>query len=89
MSDRAILVHANRIHELSERLDSAASADGIQPEQLAEAIIVREARWLLEDFAESGHVLNDALIGDEGPQAKRDAQAQVRALRVFVKRFGA
>ena len=83
-----MFAHAVKIHELSERMDSASNADGIQPEDLKDAIMLREARWLLEDYAESGHQLNDALIGDEGADAKRRAQGEVRALRAFVTRWG-
>ena len=88
MAARTIVTHAAKIHELSERMESASNADGIQPEDLTDASILREARWLLEDYCESGHQLNDALIGDEGAETKRLAQAEVRALRAFIKRFG-
>ena len=88
MAARTIVTHAAKIHELSERMDAAANADGIQAEDLTDASILREARWLLEDYCESGHQLNDALIGDEGVETKRLAQAEVRALRAFIKRFG-
>ena len=81
------LKSAMQIDELANSLRTIAGDDKKNVEDYTQAEVVAEAKWVLSCFLEGGHLLNEALQGEDTPQEQRWARNQVSRLRRFIKRY--
>ena len=75
------------ICELSGSLERISSDDNREIESYTQQEILDEAKWVLSEFFEGGHSSNDALNGESGIEAKKEAQKEVRYLKAFIKKY--
>ena len=87
---RQILLDADRVSELMFSLEVLASEDDRFIEDLTDAEIVEEAKFLLDKY-EPGHGWRHAadLLGENGAEASRAAKRTVRQLERFIGHYGA
>jgi hypothetical protein len=84
----SIHAEAMKIEELAYNLGNISHDDKKQITDYTVAEIVAEAKYVLGLFVDpnEGHINNEALRGDEGPDQRRWAQKQVRQLKAFIKK---
>lgn len=80
-----LLVKVKKIDELVMSLETIASDDGVDWEGYSDKKVIDEAKWVLSNFREEGHALNDALHSDDDDE-KKDARKQLRQLKALVKK---
>jgi len=85
---KAIIKSALAIDELANNLKQIAQDDKKEVTQYTVAEIVHEAKYILSCFHEDGHMNNEDLIGDNGPEQQMWARSEVRKLKAFIKKFG-
>ena len=85
---KAIIKSALAIDELANNLKQIAQDDKKEVTQYTVAEIVHEAKYILSCFHEDGHMNNEDLIGDNGPEQQKWARSEVRKLKAFIKKFG-
>jgi len=86
---RALVKAALEIDELGYNLDNVSTDQKVSIEDLPDAEIVSEARYVLDTFINpmQGHINGQAYRGEEGPEQRRWAQGQVRKLKSFIKKY--
>jgi hypothetical protein len=85
---KAIIKSALAIDELANNLKQIAQDDKKEVTQYTDAEIVHEAKYILSCFHEDGHMNNEDLMGDNGPEQQKWARSEVRKLKAFIKKFG-
>jgi hypothetical protein len=75
------------IPELTFDLENISMDDKKSISDYTQKEIVHEAEWVLSNFYESGHSLNESLRGDHGPSAKAIAKTQVSQLKAYIKKY--
>jgi hypothetical protein len=75
------------ISELAGSLERVSSDDNRDIETYTQQEILDEAKWVLSEFFEGGHSSNEALNGEWGIEAKKEAQKEVRYLKAFIKKY--
>ena len=81
------LSDALKISELNSSLERISSDDNREIESYTQREVWYEAKWVLSEFFEGGHSSNDALNGESGIEAKKEAQKEVRYLKAFIKKY--
>jgi hypothetical protein len=86
---REIVKSAMAIDELAYSLDNISIDDKVAVDSYPDEQIVKEAKYVLDLFVNpsQGHINNEALMGDEGPQQQVWARKQVRQLKAFIKKY--
>ena len=87
---RRILRDAFRSDELQYQLCEVIAVDDKCPvESLPDAVIIEEAAFVLSKYTDAaqGFFHHAELQGDEGPELKRAARANVKALRAFLAKY--
>jgi hypothetical protein len=86
---REIVKSAMAIDELAYSLDNISIDDKVAVDSYPDEQIVKEAKYVLDLFVNpsQGHINNEALTGDEGPQQQVWARKQVRQLKAFIKKY--
>jgi hypothetical protein len=86
---REIVKSAMAIDELAYSLDNISTDDKVAVNSYPDEQIVKEAKYVLDLFVNpsQGHINNEALMGDEGPQQQVWARKQVRQLKAFIKKY--
>jgi hypothetical protein len=74
------------IEELDCVLDCWSQDDKREKSSYSLDELITLAEQRIEEFCEGGHMLNDALMGESGPEEKRYAQDQLRKARGWLKR---
>ncbi len=89
MASEKLIKRAMSIDELAYTLENISHDDGKSAADYSDAEIVEEARYVLDLFANpsQGHINNEALNGDDGPDQAKWARSQVGKLRRFIKAF--
>lgn len=84
-----MITAALKIDELRYNLDNISNDDNKALEDYTTAEVLYEAGYVLDLFVNpaQGHINNEALRGDEGPEQTIWARGQVRKLKAFLKRF--
>jgi hypothetical protein len=85
----SIYTDATKIDELAYNLGNISHDDKKQVTDYSAEEIVSEARYVLGLFINpnEGHINNEALRGDEGPDQRQWARKQVRQLKAFIKKY--
>jgi hypothetical protein len=85
---RKILIDAFKSSELQYNLEEIISKDDKVPiEQIPDATIISEAKYVLEKFTGGiGFEQESDYRGENGPEQKRWAMKEVKALRAFLKK---
>jgi hypothetical protein len=85
----SIYTDAMKIDELAYNLGNISHDDKKQVTDYSAEEIVSEARYVLGLFINpnEGHINNEALRGDEGPDQRHWARKQVRQLKAFIKKY--
>jgi hypothetical protein len=85
-----VTIHAEamKIDELAYNLGNISHDDKKQITDYTVDEIVNEAKYVLGLFLNpnEGHINNEALRGDEGPEQRQWARKQVRQLKAFIKK---
>jgi hypothetical protein len=82
---RQIVKDAINIPEFSHVLHNVIGVDDNKtPEEYSDRELISEARYILSCFGERGHLLNDLLNGDDGPEEQKYASQNVKMLRAFI-----
>lgn len=84
---RDILTKATDIYELALTLQNISEDDNKDISDFTDKEIVDEAKYVLSTYNESGHANNDELIGEAGPEAKKNAQKEVNKLKQLIKKY--
>lgn len=86
---RPIAKRAYGIDELQYNLDNICTDDKKHVNDYSDAELVAEAKYVLDLFVNpsQGHINNDALRGEEGPDQAKWARSQVGKLRRFIAAF--
>ena len=84
---RTIVKSAMAIDELANNLQQIARDDNKQINDYTDAEIVHEAKYVLSCFHEDGHLNNEDYTGENGPDQRKWAVAEVRKLNAFIKKF--
>jgi len=85
---KSVLQAAMSIDELANNLKQIAQDDKKEVNQYAASEIVHEAKYILSCFYEDGHLNNEDLTGENGPEQQKWARAEVRKLNALIKKFG-
>jgi len=85
---KSVLQAAMSIDELANNLKQIAQDDKKEVNQYTAAEIVHEAKYILSCFYEDGHLNNEDLQGEHGPEQQKWARSEVRKLNAFIKKFG-
>jgi len=86
---KRILKDAYKSDELYQHLnDVIAVDDGIAPEDMSLDLILKEARYVLNKYIDGseGFSHHEDYVGDAGPEAQKEAQKNVKALKFFLKK---
>jgi len=86
---RAIVKAAKAIDTLWNTIQNICNDDNKESDDYTDNEYVSEAEYCLSTFFESGHINNDALIGDYGPEGRSAAQRDVRRLKALIKKYKA
>ena len=86
---KKILDRAMSIDELAYSLNNISTDDKKALEDYTDAEIIAEAKYVLDLFVNpsQGHINNEALRGDEGPEQAKWARSQVGKLRRLIASF--
>ena len=76
-----------KIYELDYSLDTIGSDDGKEREDYTPQEILDEAKYVLSNYTEGGHVLNDELIGEDGAECQKKARREVAKLKRFITKW--
>jgi hypothetical protein len=61
--------------------------DNKKPEEYSDRELISEAKYILSCFNERGHLLNDLLNGEDGPEEQKYATDNVMLLRKFIEKY--
>ena len=89
---KQILKDAFKSEELQDHLVNViAQDDGVDVEELADTLIVSEARYVLSKYVDGaqGFMQHDEYIGEAGPDLQKEAKRNVTVIRKFLQRHGA
>jgi hypothetical protein len=81
------LKDALKIYELSNNLENITIDDRKKIEDITLNEVIEEAKYLLKCYYESGHILNEDLLGYEGREAQKEAEKTVKQLKKFIKKY--
>jgi hypothetical protein len=85
---KQITKDALKIPEFSHVLYNVIGVDDNKaPEEYTDRELISEAKYILSCFGERGHLLNDLLNGDDGPEEQRYALQNVKMLRSFIEKY--
>jgi hypothetical protein len=73
--------------ELKYDLEVISHDDKKEISDYTQEEVVHEAEYVLSNYFEHGHALNDSLSGEDGPVERRKAQQDVAYLRRFIKKY--
>ena len=78
-----------KIYEFSYDLDTIGECDGKEREDYTPQEILNEAKYVLSNYTEGGHVLNYELTGEDGNGAEemRNAKREVAKLKRFITKW--
>ena len=78
---------ALNIDELQISLRNISEDDKREITSYSQKEIVDEAKWVFSVYNESGTISNERLLGEWGAYDKKSAQADVRHLKAFIKKY--
>tara|TARA_Y100000004_G_C8845680_1_gene382432 strand:+ start:302 stop:565 length:264 start_codon:yes stop_codon:yes gene_type:complete len=78
---------SKKIYELDYSLNTIGEDDGKEREDYTPQEILDEAKWVLSNYYEGGHVLNYELIGEEGAEEQKNARREVAKLKRFIAKW--
>jgi hypothetical protein len=84
---RTIVKSAMAIDELANTLQQISRDDNKAVNDYSDVEIVHEAKYVLSCFHEAGHLNNEDFTGENGPEQRKWAVAQVRKLNSFINKF--
>lgn len=76
---------ASKIYELNLVLENISSDDNRELSSYTIPEVVDEAKYVLSNFFEDGHMLNAWRIGEDGD--KSEAAKEISALRRYIKKY--
>lgn len=87
---RQILKDAFKSDELQHQLvEVIAQDDKCNVEDLSDELIIGEAQYVLDKYIDGSQCFmqHEEYIGEDGPDAQREARKNVAALRKFLKKY--
>ena len=86
-NDDSIFVGQKFPDHAADKAVDEISAYEIILHAFSDDFIIEEARYVLSNYYEEGHVNNEMLSGEDGPEEKKRAQREVRQLKRFLKKY--
>lgn len=84
-----LLKRIQSIEELNFVLENWSQDDGKQPEEFSTQELVMLLEMRRDEFYESGHCLNEGLIGDLGPDEQKYCRQQLNRINRLWKKIKA
>lgn len=77
---KTLLSRIQNIEELNFVLENWCQDDGCEPEDFTERELITLVQQRREEFYESGHCLNEGLMGDHGKEEQDFCREQLRRI---------